>query len=218
MAVTRVSSAIADSDTLTMPSHQQHDLLIAIIFRTTGTGETTVPSGWRLRVNRSTYGSFRVYDKVAASGSESFGTWTNATQVAVIVYRSNADKLLTTINGAVASGASSAIINYSAVGNLGLMLTNSFIVGCAGVMLNNTDAEVAPVGMTNIASVAGGSAGELVVHDTNGEVASWSSTNVDISPSSNYQAITFGIQETAHPVPTGGGGGIGKLLGNGLIG
>jgi hypothetical protein len=207
MAVIRVSSAIANGDTLTMPSHQEHDLIIAVIYRHDSTTAPTEVSGWRFRQSRAVgSSSIRLYDKVAASGSETFGTWTNATQVAAVVYRSDADLLLCCVGGGVASGTSTAI-TYSGVGtSTGMSNVNSYVLGTAGVRSNSSDAEGAPSGMTNIVSIAGTSDGELTVHDTNAEVANWNTTAFTASTTEVYNSITIGIQETDHPVPTGGGG------------
>jgi hypothetical protein len=206
MAVIRHSSTIANGDTLTMPSHQEHDLLIAIIYRHDSTTAPTVPSGWRLRNERRNNSSgIGVYEKVAANSSETFGTWTNATQVAVVVYRSDSAKLLS-ICGTTNSIGTSTAINYAGLSLLVLGNVNSFVLGTAGIRSNSSDAEGAPSGMTNIVNIAGTTDGELTVHDTNAEVALWSATAFTASTSEVFNSVCIGIQETDHPVPTGGGG------------
>jgi hypothetical protein len=207
MAVTRVSSQIANGATLTMPSHAQYDLAIAIVYRFDSITEPTVPSGWRLR--QSSTGNSNglwIYERDMTSGSESFGTFTSASQVACVVYRSDASLLLTCAGSASTGQNSSTTINYPALGVGPLGNQNSFVLGAAGIAVNSSDGQTAPSGMTNITSVAGTSDGELTVHDTNAEVTSWTSTSFTASGAVKSRSITIGIQETVHPVPSGGGG------------
>jgi hypothetical protein len=187
-----------------MPSHQAGDLIIAIIYRHDSTSSPSIPSGWRFKGSRNgTTSNIRLYEKVAENSSETFGTWTNATQVAAVVYRSDASKLLTSTGYAVSSGTSTAI-NYTSLSNSLLGEVSSFVLGAAGVKSNSSNAEGAPSGMTNIVNVAGTTDGELTVHDTNAEVSNWSTTSFTASTSEVFASLTIGIQETQHVVPTGG--------------
>jgi hypothetical protein len=207
MAVIRHSSTIANGNTLTMPSHAKHDLILAIIYRHDSVTEPTVPSGWRLRqASTGNSNGLWIYEKSAASGSESFGTFTNATQVAAVVYRSDNDLLLTAAASNSAGQNSSTTVSYPLLNAFNLGNINSFVIGAVGIFVNSSDGDTAPTGMTNIVNIAGASDGELAVHDTNAEVGSWSATSFTASEAIRSRSITIGVQETDHPVPTGGGG------------
>lgn len=80
------SSALATS--LTMPTHAAGDLIIIYAYRA-GIPGPTVPDGtWTvLDAGSTTANSDVTAFKFAASGSETTGTWTNATGVIVHVYR-----------------------------------------------------------------------------------------------------------------------------------
>ena len=88
------------------------------------------------------------------------------------------------------------------------MLTplDSWFIGTAGHRSNDTDIEVAPAGMTNRTSIAGGSAGELAVHDTNGTSVAWSATNYVLTAgtASSYRSIAAQIVEYEGPAASGG--------------
>lgn len=205
MAVTRVSSQIANGNTLTMPSHQEHDLLIAVVYRHDSTTAPTEVSGWSLLASSSGNSNIlRLYCKVAAGSSETFGTWTNATQVAAVVYRSDADKLLD-IASTNTGGAASTSVTYPSITGREIHNSNAFFLGAVGLRVNSSDGNTSPSGMTNIINVAGASDGELAVHDTNAEQGSWSSTTFTASVSVTYRTVVISVLETAHPVPSGGG-------------
>ena len=61
---------------------------------------------------------------------------------------------------------------------------------------NAIDFETPPTGMTNRAVISGTSALELALHDTNANVASWSSTNRTASASASYHTRMFSIEPT----------------------
>jgi hypothetical protein len=206
MAVIRHSSTIANGDTLTMPSHQEHDLLIAIIYRHDSTTAPTDASGWKLLTSSSSNSNhIRVLCKVAANGSETFGTWTNATQVACVVYRSDASLLLWTAS-TNSGGGTTTSVTYNTVTAREIHNSSAFFVGAVGLRLNDSDGDTAPSGMTNIVNIAGVSDGELAVHDTNAEVSNWSATTFTASGSVVHRTAVVSVLETMHPVPTGGGG------------
>jgi hypothetical protein len=91
VAISYVSGASAAANTVAMPSHAAGDLIICWAFRDGSTTQPTVPSGigWinpSLGAAGTTCSNAWAY-KYAASGSETTGTWTNATGVVVVVYR-----------------------------------------------------------------------------------------------------------------------------------
>ncbi|QIG76873.1 hypothetical protein EVC30_044 [Rhizobium phage RHph_Y1_11] len=99
--------AVTGTISATLPAHQAGDLIIAAIFRDGGT--FTVPSGWTQIVSnaQSAYSAI-LYYKVAASSSETTGSWTSATDVAFAVYR-GAHQAAPIGGSSVASGASGTL-------------------------------------------------------------------------------------------------------------
>jgi len=204
MAVTRVSSQIAEAETLTMPTHQQYDLAVAFAYRHNSVTEPTVPSGWRLRqASTGNSNGLWAYEKALASNANTFGTFTGATMVAVVVYRSDADKLITCGATNFTGQNSSTTVNFPAITNVNIGNINAFFLGAVGIDINSSDGNTAPSGMTNVVNLAGGSVAELAIHDTNAEATSWTSTSFTASGAIKSRSITLSVFETSHPEPTG---------------
>ncbi|QXV74713.1 minor tail protein [Rhizobium phage RHEph22] len=69
-----------------MPAHQIGDLIIACVFRDGGT--FTVPAGWtQLVTNSQSSYQQTLYYKIATTNAETSGSWTSATDIAVVIYR-----------------------------------------------------------------------------------------------------------------------------------
>lgn len=84
-----VVGAATGTDSVTMPAHQAGDLIVAFAFRDGSTTLPTLPAGWtsRLAPTGANSCSMRLATKIAASSSETSGTWTNATSLIVLVLR-----------------------------------------------------------------------------------------------------------------------------------
>lgn len=88
-----ISSATGANSIASMPSHQAGDLLLFFALRSGSTSLPTIPSGYTsiTSVTRTTGGlspqALLAAYKIAASGSETSGTWTNATHLICQVYR-----------------------------------------------------------------------------------------------------------------------------------
>lgn len=95
MAITYISSAVSGTTAITtMPTHATGDLLLMWAYRTGSTSAPTIPSGWTT-VSSGTGGggssnAYALAYKVAASSSETSGTWTSATHLELQVYRGQA--------------------------------------------------------------------------------------------------------------------------------
>lgn len=81
----------ADADTVTIPAHQAGDMIIIVAGRYNASIAPSLPAGW-VEILSDTVSTglnlgYRIGYKFAASGSETSGTWTNATRMAVAVYR-----------------------------------------------------------------------------------------------------------------------------------
>lgn len=178
MTTSYVSSAAAESTTVAMPSHQAGDLILAIAWRGTSNTIPTLPAGWTKIVTNSTGSSASICAyKVAASGSETTGTWTNATMVAVGVWQDNTNYLLP--GNTIVTRTTSTSITYGAVQSRNS--ANSWFAGLVAGSLNSTTTESPPTNMTNRVSLAGASVSEIAIHDTNAVSGDWPATNVTVS-------------------------------------
>jgi hypothetical protein len=201
MAISYIGAASAASASLSMPTHQAGDLLIACIYRDNSATLPSRVSGWSaIGTSGASGNAIFIATKTAQSSVETFGTWTNATHVICAVYRSTIGKMLEVNNFASGGGTagSGGNIAYSVI-NLNSEITDKWFVAGAGHRSNNTDIEVQPSGMTNRSSVTGLSTGELAWHDTDGNTASWSLTNYTLTAgtSSGYRSIVAELVETA---------------------
>jgi hypothetical protein len=119
VAISAISNAVATAaNTVSMPTHTTGDLILATVWRNSSTTAPTIPGGWTMaKTQTGTTAWLGVYYKIAASSSETTGTWTSANAVQVNVYRgANA------IGGVAGGTGSSTSMIYPAVT---LVKTNS---------------------------------------------------------------------------------------------
>lgn len=107
-----IDAASAAATSITMPTHQAGDLLIAFAARSS-TLLPTIPAGWTTKIS-STAGNYRnvLASMTAASSSEVSGTWTSAATLAIVVLRN-----ATGLGGVVTGGstATASVMNSGAV-------------------------------------------------------------------------------------------------------
>jgi hypothetical protein len=201
MAITYIGSATGTTSASLPTGWQPGDLAIVAAFRDGSTTAPSLPSGWtNIQASGANTCSIRVGYRVLQSGDTGTGTWTNATNVVVHVYR-GIDS--TPIGASAVSGGSSTTVTYSA---LTLQVTDgtSWVAGFAGHRSTDTTIETPPTGMTNRSDSLNATA-ELAGHDTNGGVASWSQGTVSVGgTSSGWRSCTVEIR--AAPPPTLGAG------------
>lgn len=112
MAISYVSSASAAGNTVAMPTHQAGDLILVFAYRNDNASAPSIGSGFSNihgTGGGNTNGSRLAY-KWAMSSSESVGTWTNATEIVVHVYRG-----VTGIGANSVGLGSSASVTYPAL-------------------------------------------------------------------------------------------------------
>ena len=177
MAITFVSAASAEADTVAMPSHQAGDLIVVLAMRSTNSA-ITVPSGWFSEVIASGNGYVAMAWKTAASGAETTGTWTSAESIAIVIYRSNASKYVLA-GGRLTTTQNTTSIQYFAfsVANVAYRLGpgNSRYIGFCWT--NGAGAAATPpTGMVNRTNA--GTTYRIAAHDTNSEIASWAFQSV----------------------------------------
>ena len=192
-SLTFVGSATG-TNTATMPTHQTGDLIILWCFRDGSTAAPTPPLGlgWLAITSRTgTSCSSRFYYKIAASSSETVGTWTNATTTLVQVYRGNfyTSNATTIPLYSTSNAAATANVTYNALNfwdNLGWTI---YVSGHTSI---NTSLETPPTNLT-LRSTVVTATDESAGFDSNGVTAVWPTTNVAVGgTASNW--ITAGIR------------------------
>lgn len=196
MAVSFVGANGANGTSVTLPAHQVGDLLIAIAFRD---GSNTAPSQpantgatapWvTITTASGNSNSARFSYAIATTTNHTSGTWTNASELVVAVYRG------ARIGNFATAGVNSNTITYPAV----TLVTNngtSWVAGLAGHRLS-TQVDIPPPGMTNRGSSINLSA---AIHDTNGGVTDWTAQSVVQNASSGWKSMSLEIQSSDHPI------------------
>lgn len=199
-----VSKNQVEANSMTMPTHQAGDLLVMFAARNGNNTAPTVPAGWTSRgANSGTNCAVVVAEKVAASGSEVSGTWTNADLLMCIVYR-NADHI-TRHSGSTSGGLPGTILQFPGITTMedaGV----SWGLRFGYISTNDGDMTIAPTSFTNRSNKAGASIGNIGGHDTNGPVGSVGYATADIGGSSgDWVTQTIEIVKVA-------GGGSGPLI------
>lgn len=136
--------------------------------------------------------------------------------MAAAVYRDSVNYL--TIGGVNASsGTATTTVVYPviqlpsvALNTLFTMRSTGWVIGCAGVVANNSDIETPPALMTNRVNLAGAGAREISIHDTNAVVTDWAATNFTQSQSAAYHTAMAEIMDTGIPKASAG---FGHILG-----
>jgi hypothetical protein len=187
------------TDSATVPTHQAGDLIIVSAFINASASVPRYPdeSGWSpIHCFTGSSASFMIAYKFAASSSEVTGTWSNAGEMIVAVYR-NVDAI-SPVGSSARTNAISTTVTYPAL-TMHNSTGTSWVVGIAGHRSLNTALETAPTGMINRIVQNSGSA-EIAHHDTNNTVSSWSSTNVSVGgTSSNWTGITYELMGGFQP-------------------
>lgn len=197
MAITFVGSATGVTSA-TLPSFTAGDIAIVGALRRSGTTVPSLPSGWTSITTRANDGiGIRIGYRVLVGGDTTTGTWTDATDVHVLVYRGQDASPIGGFNSASGIGTN---FNYPAI----TMVNSdgsSWVVAFGVVNAGDTAMETPPTGMTNRTNVSG--SGEYSGHDTNGGVASWSLQTV----SGGGSSANWGTGVVEIKAGSGGGGG-----------
>ena len=204
MTISRVGTAAANATSVALPAHQAGDLIIVAAWRD---GYTATPlaaaAGWPLITLRSAgQFTFAIAAKIATSAAEVSGTWTGATQIIAAVYRHSANHLV--VGQVTGANAGSSTINYPGFAQASAV-TDRWAVAFAGAILNTTDIETAPTGLANVTSIAGASAGELVLHDSGANIAWTTNRTVTINTSTQHGENVFEVVDSGVPKAAVGG-------------
>lgn len=222
MAITRVgTSAAGDGTTITIPSgHQAGDLLIIYAFRGVLNTAPSLPAGWTsLGTQSSSASAYRVGWKIAGSSSETSGTWTNATGLAVDVYRGTATNKVPILIGTATVG-SSATATY---GNIFFTTDlQGWVVAFGAVVGTGTTLENVPTGLSLAVNTVGATC-EYVGFDSNGAYTSgagaYKSNTTALGSSVEWRTITIqilaeeGYNNNYQRIKTGDGVSNGEAMG-----
>lgn len=195
MAVSRIAADSADGTSVTVPVHQVGDLLLFWGFRDGSNSTPTVPADLTTleTVTSNSAGSALAY-KIADTTTETSGTWTNATEVAVVIYR-GVHQTTPVGDSAVATGSGTTLTFPALIMAVGD--GTSWVAGLCFHRSINTTLSTAPTGMTNFLNEQNGG-DEVAGHDTNAGVASWSEQTASVGgTSSGWAAYTVEVRAAA---------------------
>jgi surface protein len=173
----------------TLPAHQAGDLILGFAFRDGSNTLPTQPTGWTQIDTRSLTifnpSSARVGYKVAASSSETTGTWTNASTVIFLVYRGV--NIANITENSIDSGGSGTTVTYAANG---FWQGLSRLIAFAGHRSTNTSLGTAPGDLTLIVNPVDATDEAAAFESTVDNYGNWASTNVSVGGTSSGW-ITF---------------------------
>lgn len=196
MSISAISNAAAATTTVTMSSHTTGDLILASVRRNGSTTAPTIPGGWTLvKTQTGTTSWHGVYSKVAASSSETTGTWTSASSVEVNVYR-GASGVGTGPTGGTGTGTT---ITYPAI-TLDKTDSTSWVFRTAGATAATNITTNVPSGYTARGGVATPTGSAICGCDSNAGLASSPSTGTQaVSGSGVWIAISVEILQIVPP-------------------
>lgn len=184
-AITYVGNATGTTSA-TLPSHQAGDLIVAFAFRDGSTTQPTQPSGWTsIDTATGTTCCARLAYKVAASGSETTGTWTNASTVIFVVYRDVDTTNITALDTEIAGVGTTVTYNAN-----GFWKDLSRVIAFAAHRSIDTALGTAPTGLTLVVNPVDATDEGAAFESTIDNYGDWPSTNVSVGGTSSGW-ITF---------------------------
>lgn len=160
------AASAAGANTLTLPTYAVGDVFIFYAYNNSSNTIPTIPSGWTSVISDSKNppNIAGVVARRVATGSDTVGTWTGATDVLVLVYRgARNSNPIGSVNFNTQSISLDDITFLSVSSRLG---STSWFIGLAGTSgTTGFDLATPPTGMTN-RTTAVGAANSIVGHDT----------------------------------------------------
>ena len=176
--ISRISSASSEANTVTLGTHQLNDLIVISAFRDGSATNPTLPAGWTLITDTSdgTLCSITVGWKLAISGADTSGTWSNATGMLCHVYR-GADPVAPFGTIQFDGGASATLTYGDTTGATKGRMNNQWFVAFAHHRsVDTTTMTNAPTGYTLVITALGVTQ-DQVSFDTNGPVEAGFASN-----------------------------------------
>lgn len=166
MSVSFIGIASAATTSVTLPAHNVGDLIAIFAYRSTTTAPT-LPAGYTNISNQSANGnSFRVGYKFA-TGSDTSGTWTNATFIIAVIYRGVAKV------GGASSSTNAASTSDAITGIASMQITDgtSWAISYSGSLQTTSMSTPSGTTLRGTPQTATGCMGFVV--DSNTGVSSW---------------------------------------------
>jgi hypothetical protein len=209
MAITIISSASDEANTITLPTHSAGNLIIILASRlSSNTAISNSDTGLAIAATTATQGQrHTLYRKISQSSSDTVGNFTNAEMVAALILGTDVSGAFVLLNDNVFQSSNLTTVNFGSIPAMGSIALDSRVIGYAGAKNTSADMSVAPTGMTNILTDTVTGQGVIGLHATASGQTSWSAQSATIF-GSNVQtsSITFDVFEVLFPI--GGGGGI----------
>jgi hypothetical protein len=211
MSIVLVSNAQYISNSGAMPAHATGDLLLVCTTNDNATVTPTVPSGYiNLWALGSGTGAMTVGYKYAQSNAESTGTWTNADQISVTVWRGSVNTIVWPWQLSTNTGSTTNML-WSAQG-AGLFRTGSedtalFAYGHNRSTTNNLAQTLGA--MTNLFEQGDGTAFQCAGKYQLGRTTAWAGTTLAMVTSAFWRTLVISLTEqTGYGFSGGGGGGV----------
>ena len=215
MAVSFVSSAAAESTSLTLPAHQAGDTILMFALRDSNAPVTT-PEGWIALGNNAGLNSdnLTIGFKIASDASTVSGTWTDSDFLVSVVYRDDANYLIPSYrNGSRSTNGGTNSPSFpqkyykdwitTAKSNSDRMQCDlSVVVGVVSSPSSSVDLSPPPSGMTNRIDVSGASSHRIAVHDTGSPVDIWTVTTTTLAGATPWitsviELVDMGLPKSA---------------------
>jgi hypothetical protein len=211
MTISRISSATNNGTTITLGTHAKGDLLMIFGYRDASATAPTLPSGWyNLMATAASSPSLVVAWKIAASSSESSGTWTNASTLHSIVYRAGTGNIVipTILQTNIATTTTPTFGAPAVTGTFPTNIDDYWIVGMMGMRNSSNNLQSATwTGLSNVTSSTDGSSWQVVVNDSNAtRTTAWTSQSATVTTSATWRSAVVGLIEFPTQAASGGGG------------
>jgi hypothetical protein len=208
MSISFIGSASAEATSITLPAHQAGDLIILAVGKA-ASASWSVPAGWTQVMNRTNATApargLRVSYKIAASASETSGTWSDAELIAAAVYRDTSN-YMTAVHASSGSFNNSTNLRMNTVGvylqnvvaefAARLVQESAWIFGAYYAVENGPTVSSLPALYTQRERITGASTGQLILLDTNASMTSVSLTDGVMSSAANSISSTMQIVDT----------------------
>ena len=192
-SITRIGAATG-VNSATLPAHQAGDLILAFVFRDGSTTLPTQPSGWTTLASRFSSlagaASSRLSYKIAQSGSETSGTWTNATAAIFVIYRGAYTTDLTSTYAQNTLNTTTTIYYPSNLYWSSLAWTLGFV----GSNLGTLAIETPPTGITTLVANYVDASNESAAFDSNGPSVSFAGSSVSVASASTCFTMTLRLR------------------------
>jgi hypothetical protein len=116
VAIALVGSGAAAAATIGIPTHQAGDLIVISAYRAHNTAPATVPAGWTtIQSGAANTNSLATGALLATGSATTSGTWTNATQLLVAVFRGDRELSFAAAWSSTANNNNNTSVPYPAL-------------------------------------------------------------------------------------------------------